>query len=356
MRLLSRLGLALAGLAGLAAAQEELGQDQTQQRDLNGHPPTIPPARVHRRQDGPVTITSVSTSVSVSVSVYTSTETATATSVSTSTTTATTTDATRVVPIFYLDERAFEGLPYTLLHRVCGSAVGVDGDGGATTYVITTTRVDLVAPASPTGGTGAAGASTGSTLSTVSSPSAPRHVPSTTATPISAGASAGASPATLYNATGPPSTITQGPTTFVFSGTRWGDPSRTIVNQCRLSGTTSARCNLTHVGPIWYTGDPNWNGTYSTYNYTWTSGDRYGFAPCTVTQGVNLLGPPAPTAATSSNAGAVPAWAGGAVGRTASSGTAGWTVAALLFSPQVRNLAWPLLGMVGFMAGLFTLA
>lgn len=56
-------------------------------------------------------------------------------------------------------------------------------------------------------------------------------------------------------------------------------------------------CNLTHVGDVWYTSDPNWNGTYSTYSYNWTSGDRFGYAPVTITQGAELLdGPATPTA------------------------------------------------------------
>ena len=201
------------------------------------------------------TVTSISTSISVS----------------TATATTTTTEASRIVPIFYIDERAFEGLPYTLLHRVGGSVAGVDDT--ATTFVITTTRMDLRP----------------STLT--------RTDNITTAIPTLRPTTRG----WTYNATGPPSTITQGPTTFLFTGTRWGDPSRTIINQCRLNGTGAARCNLTHVGPIWYTNDANWNGTFRTYSYNWTSGDRYGFAPCTVTSGVELMGPPTLTATTSTN-------------------------------------------------------
>ncbi len=111
-------------------------------------------------------------------------------------------------------------------------------------------------------------------------------------------------PSTLswaYNATGDPSTVTQGPTTFLFTGTRWGDPGRTIVNQCRLNGTASAHCNLTHIGSIWYISEPTWNGTFSTYSYNYTTGDRLGFAPCTVTRGVELMGPSTLTETTSSN-------------------------------------------------------
>ncbi|CAK7228046.1 hypothetical protein SBRCBS47491_006772 [Sporothrix bragantina] len=234
-------------------------------------PPPASPSHYPRQDPFAATVTSVLTSVSVSVSVLTSTETSTSTSISTSTTTATTSDGTRVVPIFYLDERAFEGLPYTVLHHVCGSVAGVDADGGATTYVITTTRVDLVAKST---GTPAAGSnSTAQALEVTSTFDAPTtSSPSTHRTPTASIITALSS--WTNNATGPPSTITQGPSTFVYTGTRSGDPSRTVVNQCRLSGTTSARCNLTHVGPIWYTADANWNGTYSTYNYTWTSGDR----------------------------------------------------------------------------------
>jgi len=200
----------------------------------------------------PSTVTSISTSVSIS------------------TATTTTTESTRVVSIFYLDERAFEGLPYTLLHRVGGHVVGVDDS--ATTFVITTTRMDLRP----------------STLT--------RTDNITTAIPTLKPTRSWS-----YNATGSPSTITQGPSTFMFTGTRWGDPNRTIVNQCKLNGTANARCSLTHVGPIWYRNDPSWNGTFSTYGYNWTSGDRYGFAPCTVTKGVELMGPPIMTSTTSTN-------------------------------------------------------
>ncbi|CAK7237253.1 hypothetical protein SEUCBS140593_009896 [Sporothrix eucalyptigena] len=336
-----RLGLALLTASGIAVAQQD--QQQMQRQASPPSPPSLPNQQHHPRQDPfAATITSVSTSVSVSISVYTSTETsiATSTSISTSTTTATTSDSTRVVPIFYLDERAFEGLPYTVLHHVCGSVAGVDADGGATTYVITTTRVDLVATST--------GSDNGTVAPTSASPSTHRTPTASIITALSSWTN---------NATGPPSTITQGPSTFVFTGTRSGDPSRTVVNQCRLSGTSSARCNLTHVGPIWYTADANWNGTYSTYNYTWTSGDRYGFAPCTVTAGVSLLGPPTALAAapTSTNGAALP----GGRGRTRPSTTATaapFSLTDLLLSSQLRNVVWPLIAMLGFLAGLFTLA
>ncbi|CAK7230121.1 hypothetical protein SCUCBS95973_007463 [Sporothrix curviconia] len=353
----------------LAASSTSVAQPDQPLESLPSSPsPPPPPPPPHNPRQDPLaaTITSVLTSVSVSVSVLTSTETSTSTSISTSTTTATTSDATRVVPVFYLDERAFEGLPYTVLHHVCGSVASVDADGGATTYVITTTRVDLVAK--PTASLPENSSSSDSSApSSSSSPgteitTAPDTTTSSRRTPTASIITALSS--WTNNATGPPSTITQGPSTFVFTGTRSGDPSRTVVNQCRLSGTTSARCNLTHVGPIWYTADANWNGTYSTYNYTWTSGDRYGFAPCTVTAGVSLLGPPTAllAAPTSTNGAAAAAAGRGAArgrrreGRADGGPAEALSLISLLLSPQLRNVVWPLLAMLGFLAGLFTLA
>jgi len=50
------------------------------------------------------------------------------------------------------------------------------------------------------------------------------------------------------------------------------------------------------VGSAWYTRNTAWNGTYSTYRYNWTSGDRFGFAPVTITAGAERLVGPDPTA------------------------------------------------------------
>ncbi|KAM7215713.1 hypothetical protein V8F06_008907 [Rhypophila decipiens] len=182
-------------------------------------------------------------------------------------------EVTKVVHIFFIDEPGYEGLAYTLFHRDSGSVLGVESD--RTTYVITTTRTDL--RPKPTGNT--------TTASITSLPSPTRKF---------------RPPGGWGNATGPPSTITQGPATFLYTGTRFG-PGRTVggnrVNRCSLNGTVSAACNLTHVGDVWYTKDPDWNGTYSTYSYNWTAGDRFGYVPVTITQGAELLeGPATPTA------------------------------------------------------------
>ena len=184
--------------------------------------------------------------------------------------------ATKVVSIFYIDERAYEGLPYTLFHRDSGSVIGVDADH--TTFVITTTRVDQ--RPSPTHSR-----TDNITTGIPTLRSKPTHHP---------------------NATGQPSTITQGPATFIFTGTRYG-ADNTLINQCSLNGTVSAVCNLTHVGSAWYTGDPSWNGTYSTYSYNWTSGARWGFAPVTITMGAELMQGLSPTASRTANAAAAPA-------------------------------------------------
>ncbi|KAK4044013.1 hypothetical protein C8A01DRAFT_12537 [Parachaetomium inaequale] len=181
----------------------------------------------------------------------------------TTTTTATPT-LTRVVDLFFLNERAYEGLPYTLFHRDSGSVVAVDSVNSLTTYVITTTRGDRRGPP------GAKHTDDATTAIPTLKPTHSRHW----------------HPA---NGTGPPSTITQGPATFMFTGTRYG-PDLTVVNHCSLNGTANAACNLTHVGAAWYTPrDPAWNGSFSTYSYTGTSGDRLGFAPVTITAGAALL-------------------------------------------------------------------
>ena len=186
--------------------------------------------------------------------------------------------ATRVVDIFYIDERAYEGLPYTLFHRDSGSVVGVTGD--VTTFVITTTRGDR----------------------------RPRPTHSRTDN-VTTGIPTLTSSPPKPNWTGEPSIITQGPGTFEFTGARFGGANHTVVNRCSLNGTAGAACNLTHVGSIWYASDPDWNGTFSTYSYNWTSGDRFGFAPVTITAGVDKMGPPSSpsTVPASTNAAAV-AW------------------------------------------------
>ncbi|KAK4190095.1 hypothetical protein QBC35DRAFT_378719 [Podospora australis] len=179
---------------------------------------------------------------------------------------------TRIVEIFYINERAYEGLPYTLFHRGSGSVLSVSDS--LTTYVITTTRIDRRRPhrtddLDPALSSFLSAGADSPPLSS-NTPSHGHHFGS-------------------RNGTGQASTITQGPATFLYTGTRYS-PQHGIVNRCSLNGTVSARCNLTHVGSAWYTNDRNWNGTFSTYSYNWTSGDRLGFAPVTITKGVELLG------------------------------------------------------------------
>ena len=122
--------------------------------------------------------------------------------VSVTTTTTATPAVTRVVNIFFLNERAYEGLPYTLFHRDSGSVVSVDEDSHLTTYLVTTTRMDR-RPA----------------------PSATRNDNITTAIPTLA--SERSRHWHPLNGTGQPSTITQGPATFLFTGTRYG-PDHTM--------------------------------------------------------------------------------------------------------------------------------
>lgn len=118
-------------------------------------------------------------------------------------TTATTSSAqpevTKVVQIFFIDEPGYEGLAYTLFHRDSGSVLGIEED--RTTYVITTTRTDL--RPKPTGNA--------TTLTTSLSTPSRKFGP----------------PGGWGNGTGRASTITQGPATFLYTGTRFG-PNRTV--------------------------------------------------------------------------------------------------------------------------------
>ncbi|KAK3333989.1 hypothetical protein B0T19DRAFT_440686 [Cercophora scortea] len=207
------------------------------------------------------------------------------TTTSTDPTATTQTSVTQIVQIFFIAERAFEGLPYTLFHRDSGSVIGVDSALDRTTYVITTTRVDQ-----------RPGPSQSQPTPFPSYSYSHSHLHNHTHggdTPPSPSDSRWHDYISSANATGHASTITQGPSTFLFTGTRsfgpGGGPNRTVINECSLNGTVSATCNLTHVGSGWYTADTAWDGTFSTYRYNWTSGDRGGFAPVTITAGGELL-------------------------------------------------------------------
>jgi hypothetical protein len=193
------------------------------------------------------------------------------------TTSSTSTASTTVVSIYYLNVRGDEerGLPYTMFHRDSGSIIGVDDS--ATTFVVTGTMTDL---------------------RTSPSPIAESTSNSTTKTPRFS-----FTPSAFVNRTGIPSTITQGPTTFEYTGTQYGQ-DRTLVNRCKLDGMTSATCDLTHVGKGWYTRKhPGFSGTWSTYNYSWTSGDRFGFAPVTITAGLEKLAEQRPAKSTEGESG-----------------------------------------------------
>ncbi|KAK0738375.1 hypothetical protein B0T18DRAFT_433193 [Schizothecium vesticola] len=182
----------------------------------------------------------------------------------------TTTAITRVVQIFFIAERSYEGLPYTLLHRVSASLLSIDTSQSLTTLVLTSTRIDQRSSTSPTPTPTASTAASTTTTTTTTIPP-PQSRPSLP--PI---------PPTI----GHPSTITQGPATFLFTHAHPDTPDQTLINRCSLNGTAAARCSMTHVGAAWYARNPAWNGTFSTYRYNWTSGDRFGFAPVTVTAGI----------------------------------------------------------------------
>lgn len=121
---------------------------------------------------------------------------------------------TRIVEIFYINERAHEGLPYTLSHQVSGSVLGVDTAANLTTFVITTTRTDR--PRHPF-----ASASSSETTSAPTETITSAPLFSRTRFPGGGGGGDG-SPHGKFNNTGQPTTITQGPNTFLFTGTRYG--------------------------------------------------------------------------------------------------------------------------------------
>ncbi|KAK4200478.1 hypothetical protein QBC40DRAFT_145926, partial [Triangularia verruculosa] len=200
-----------------------------------------------------------------------------ATAQTTTTTTAPISSITKIVSLFYLNDRAFEDLPlpYTLhtsLHRISGRLIATDTHLNLTTYIVTKTQS---LPRRPPFGTNPP--PWARTLSSLTSP-LPTERPPWWRPNFNE-----------RNGTGQPTTITQGPATFMFTGSRGWQQGQSIVNRCSLNGTVEAACNLTHVGSAWYTRDGGWNGTYSTYSYNWTSGDRFGFVPVTITQGAEML-------------------------------------------------------------------
>ncbi|KAK0737023.1 hypothetical protein B0T21DRAFT_437985 [Apiosordaria backusii] len=209
------------------------------------------------------------------------------TTTTTTTTTAPITSITKIVSLFYLNDRAFEDLPlpytiHTSLHRISGRVIATDPQLNLTTYAVTKTHSSPRRPLF-----GSSGSSSGNppllppwarTLTSSHPPPYPTERPPWWRPNFND-----------RNGTGQPTTITQGPATFMFTGSRGWHSGQSIVNKCSLNGTAEAACNLTHVGDAWYTGDKEWNGTWSTYSYNWTSGDRFGFVPVTITQGAEML-------------------------------------------------------------------
>lgn len=213
-----------------------------------------------------------------------------------STTTASTATVTYpVVSLFYLDPPAAPNQPFTLTPRDFGVVIGVDAS--ATTYVVTSTHtVPSWPPSTSSSGPPPASVTPG--------PPPPQ--------PLSPSPSPVIQRDGNSNATGTPTTITQGPSTFAFTSSDVNVANKTLVNQCQLSGTTSATCSMTRVGEAWYAGDRRFNGTWSTYNYTWSTGDPWGYAPVTITSGASLLQGGA--TATSNSSAAASSSTGGAAG------------------------------------------
>ncbi|KAK4163501.1 hypothetical protein QBC43DRAFT_354991 [Cladorrhinum sp. PSN259] len=215
-----------------------------------------------------------------------------------------TTTITSVVQIFFINERVQEeGHPYTYTPKVSGSVLAVDTVSNLTTFVITSTRSERTRRPFYT-----SSSDLDSDSDTIT------DAPTTTITPapytglsrthhLGGGGGSGGPHRGKFNLTGHPTTITQGPNTFQFTGTRYG-PDHSIINRCALNGTAQASCNMTYLGTAWYTRDALWNGTFSTYSYNWTLGDRFGYAPVTITAGAELLvgeGPGRPTPSSSSS-------------------------------------------------------
>lgn len=251
------------------------------------------------------------------------------------TSTAAATGLTTVVQVFYLRIRARDGTPYEQYHHDSGSVLAADES--LTTLVITRS-VDAIphtqgwrtrsghhgppdatittAPSVPAGPAGQA-----RDQATPPLPPPPSLLPPPAPT----------SPATGTNGTttrswpprgGPRShnigtvTVTQGPSTFIYTGK--SSPSRAVENRCSLNGTTSAACLLTFIGEEWYKSTPGWDGSLRTLPYNWTVGKPFGFAPVTLTAGVEKL-PKATAGGAKGNENAAARgvwswWAGGLVG------------------------------------------
>ncbi|KAK0669466.1 hypothetical protein QBC41DRAFT_391704 [Cercophora samala] len=188
---------------------------------------------------------------------------------------------TKIISLFYLNDRAHDDLPLphsTPPHAISGRVIATDSHLNLTTYVVTKTH--SLPPGGGGGHRGPFGSNPPPWARTLTSPPS-----SLLPTPPWWRPSFGE-----RNGTGQPTTITQGPSTFLFTGSRgWWQRGQSVVNRCSLNGTVEAVCNLTHVGEAWYTGEAGWDGRYSTYRYTWEEGDRFGFAGVTVTAGGEML-------------------------------------------------------------------
>ncbi|KAK4650110.1 hypothetical protein QC762_702224 [Podospora pseudocomata] len=181
---------------------------------------------------------------------------------------------TKIISLFYLNDRAHDDFPrpYTPTpHAIPGRVIATDSLLNLTTYIVTKTQSFPGRRRPPFGNNPPPWAKT------LTLP--PSSLPTPWWRPNFGD----------RNGTGQPITITQGPSTFMFTGSRGWEKGQSVVNRCSLGGTTEAVCNLTHVGRAWYTGDREWEGEYSTYSYTWTEGDRFGFVGVTVTAGGEML-------------------------------------------------------------------
>ncbi|KAK3996118.1 hypothetical protein QBC44DRAFT_387163 [Cladorrhinum sp. PSN332] len=249
----------------------------------------------------------------------------------------TSTTITTVLQIFFLNDRIQEeGLPYTYYTpKISGSVLAVDAVSNLTTFVITSTRSRAERPTRRPFHSSHSDADSdtadGTSPPTETITPAPYSALSPTAHHPGPG---GGHHGNKFNATGQPTTITQGPNTFQFTGTRYG-PNHSLINRCTLNGTLSAACNMTYLGTAWYARDSAWNGTFSTYSYNWTRGDRFGYAPVTVTAGAELLvgegpGRPTPPASSGSSASSLSSLSGPHVGILMAVGLAVVTLGSLV--------------------------
>ncbi|KAJ2906780.1 hypothetical protein MKZ38_010771 [Zalerion maritima] len=212
----------------------------------------------------------------------------TSTDAASASTTATT---KRMVSLFYIDENSSSGLPFDQMHRAYGEVVGVNKN--ATTYVLTTTRIlKQTTTTSVTDVLFTIGdVEPGSTMLTLT-------VPRTKATVFPLPTVASMVDESQASSARIPASTGIGKGRFHITSLLYAKLNKPhcdnrhdrVINRCELKKLTEANCTVSHVGEEWYTTITDWDGIYRTQIYSWTEGDRMGFAPVTMTTGLEILG------------------------------------------------------------------